>query len=166
MNHIALPRAQRGVTLIIGLIMLVMITLIVTSAFMLSHTNLKSVGNMQFRDESIAAANVAIEQVLASPFYVSPAAESINVDISKNGKPYTVEFMAPTCIRATQLGGTTAVGGGSSATLGLPSGAPPTYMTVWDFDATVTDSASGAFVRVRQGVHVLLTQAQYNAVCL
>ena len=77
MKRIPSPRAQQGITLIVGLIMLVLITLIVTSAFMLSHTNLKSVGNMQFRDESIAAANVAIEQVLASPFYISPAAESI-----------------------------------------------------------------------------------------
>ena len=66
MNRIALPRAQRGVTLIIGLIMLVLITLMVTTAFMLSNTNLKAVGNMQFRDEAIAAANVATEDVLSS----------------------------------------------------------------------------------------------------
>lgn len=166
MKPFKLQRAQRGVTLIIGLIMLVLITLMVTTAFMLSHTNLKSVGNMQFRDEAVAAANVAIEQVLASPFYNAPVAESINVDIGKDSKPYTVEFVAPTCIRATQIGGSNAVGGGSSTSLGLPPGAPPTYLTVWDLNATVTDALSGAFVHVRQGVRVLLSQAQYNAVCL
>lgn len=167
MNRIALPRSQRGITLVIGLIMLVLITLMVTTAFMLSNTSLKSVGNMQFRDEAIAATNKAIEQVLASPFTNAPAAESINVDINNdNTTDYVVEFAIPTCIRASELGGGGAAGGGNSISLGLPAGAPPTYNTVWDLDATVTDSISGASVRVRQGVRVLLSQVQYNAVCL
>jgi len=58
---------QRGATLIVGLIMLVLITLMVLSAFTMSSSNLKSVGNMQSRDEATAAANVALEQVLSSP---------------------------------------------------------------------------------------------------
>jgi hypothetical protein len=39
------------------------------------------------------------------------------------------------------------------------------YQTVWDLDANVTHLASGTTVRVRQGVRVLLSQTQYNAVC-
>jgi Tfp pilus assembly protein PilX len=73
MNQMTTPQKQRGVTLVIGLIMLVLITLMVISAFMLSNTNLKAVGNMQFRDEAIAAANVAIERSLAKTFTLVPS---------------------------------------------------------------------------------------------
>ena len=171
MNRIALPRAQRGVTLIIGLIMLVLITLMVTTAFMLSNTNLKAVGNMQFRDEAIAAANVATEDVLSSLLSggstVQPPERTISIDINNDGtSDYSVAISAPTCVRSTEIGGgASGPGTGSSVTLGLPSGTPPTYNTVWDVDANVTDAASGAAVRVRQGVRVLLSQAQKDAVC-
>ena len=94
--------AQRGAALLVGLIMLVLITLIVTSAFTLSTTDLKSVGNMQAKDEAIAAANQSIEQVLSSPFTTSPAAEDINVDINNDGiTDYTVHIATPTCVRAS-----------------------------------------------------------------
>src|SRR5687767_1480773 len=101
--------AQRGATLVIGLIMLVVITLLVTSAFTLSSSNLKSVGNMQNRNESIAAANKAVEQVLSSPFTAAPAAESIDVDIDNDGdQDYRVDFAAPVCVSASVLAGTIA----------------------------------------------------------
>ena len=83
--------AQRGATLVVGLIMLVLITVMVTSAFTLSSSNLKSVGNMQARDEAIAAGNRAIEQISASPFTDDPVAEEINVDIDTDGAPDTNE---------------------------------------------------------------------------
>ncbi len=166
LQRTAWPRAQRGVTLVVGLIMLVLITLVVTSAFMLSSTNLKSVGNMQFRDEALAAANKAIEQALASPFTTAPQSSQIDVDIDNNGSnDYEVNIAAPCFNRATQVGGAAAVtGGGSSVSLGFAPAPPPNFSTVWDFDAVVTDSnGSGASIRVRQGVRVLLTQAQYTA---
>jgi Tfp pilus assembly protein PilX len=59
-------RQQDGAALIVGLIMLVLITLAVTAGFTLSNTNLKSVGNMQSRNEAVAASNRAIEEVAAS----------------------------------------------------------------------------------------------------
>ena len=167
MNSAAFPHAQRGATLVVGLIMLVLITLMVTSAFMLSSINLKSVGNMQFRDEAVAAANKAIEQVLGSPFTAAPTEEEINVDIDNDGNiDYVVAIDTPTCIRASQVGGSAVLPGtGSSVTLGLPPSAPPSFNTVWDIDATVTSVGTEAFVRVRQGVRVLLSQVQKNSVC-
>jgi Tfp pilus assembly protein PilX len=158
---------QRGATLVVSLIMLVLISLLVTSAFTMSSTNLKSVGNMQNRNEAIAAGNKAIEQVLSSPFTDAPAAESIDVDIDNNGTmDYEVAFAAPTCLSGSRLASTVAPP--SSITLG-PAFAVATsdfYETVWDLDASVSDpSGSGASVRMRQGVRVLLSQIQYNAVC-
>jgi hypothetical protein len=43
---------QRGATLFIGLVMLVVLTLFALSAFQTSSTNLKTVGNMQEREEA------------------------------------------------------------------------------------------------------------------
>jgi len=161
------PSSQDGATLIVGLIMLVLITLLVTSAFTLSTSGLKSVGNMQSRDEAIAAGNKAIEQVVSSPFTNSPAGETINVDLNNDGiTDYVVVFNAPTCVSVAEIPGTAVAP--SSISLG-PTFSPSTsnlYETVWDLDANVTDpNGSGAVVRVHQGVRVLLTQIQITAVC-
>ncbi len=167
MNRPSLPRAQRGATLIVGLIMLVLLTLVVTSAFTLSTTNLKAVGNMQFRDEAIAAANVAIEQVLGSPFTEKPTSEGLIVDIDNDGNTdYVVAIATPSCIRASQVVGDVEAktGEGTSVTVGSVH-APLSFNTVWDIDATVTSAGTGASVRVRQGVRVLLLEAQKNKVC-
>lgn len=160
--------AQRGATLIVGLIMLALITVLVTSAFTMSNTNAKAVGNMQFRDEAIAAANKAIEQVLSSPFTNAPAGQAINVDINNDDAvDYVVQFDPPTCIRDSEL----VVSGAapSSVSLGTSFSLPTNtfYETVWDLSARVVEggNAGGASVHVRQGVRVLLTQAQYDAVC-
>lgn len=155
-------RNQRGVTLVIGLIMLVLLTLIVTTAFNLSTSNLRSVGNMQIRDEAIAAANIAIEMEVGSPFTNTPAAvDDRPVDIDNDGTTdYLVDIAQPQCIRASQairdvLTSVTLPGMSSS----------PYWNTIWDFDATVTDAKSGASVRIRQGARVLLTETQKDAVC-
>ncbi len=167
LRHSTSRRAQRGATLVVGLIMLTLTTLLVTNSFTLSTSNLKSVGNKQARDEAIAAANMAIEQVVSSPFTNSPASESIDVDLNNDGvTDYIVAFTQPTCVSATKIPGPPPPV--SSVTLGaaFTTATSDTYGTVWDLDANVTDpSGNGAAVRVRQGIRVLLTQTQYNAVC-
>jgi len=153
---------QRGATLIIGLIMIVLITLIVVNAFNLSSTNLKSVGNMQVRDEAIAAANTAVEAVIGSDFTTDAKASSDTIDINKDGvEDYTVAIAKPTCVRATRA----SEAAPSDVELGSEMSAGSTWNTDWDLDATVQDQASGASVRVRQGVRVLLAQAQKDAAC-
>jgi hypothetical protein len=171
MNRVTLPRAQRGVTLVIGLIMLVLITLIVTGAFMLSGNNLRSVGNMQYRDEAVAAGNSAIEQVISTTNFTTapPAPPPIQVDINHDGTPdFQVAVAAPACIRAVKFPTAGGSGTGSSVTLGL-GGALDYYNTLWDLNANVTDAAgiasTGATVRVRQGVRVKLSQPQCDAAC-
>jgi hypothetical protein len=161
------PHAQRGATLAIGLIMLVLITVLVTSAFNLGNTNLIAVGNMQFRDEAIAGANKAIEQVLSSPFTDAPTGQAIEVDIDNDDTPdYEVVFSPPTCISDSEI--VIAGSAPSSVTLGSSFAVAGStfHQTIWDITANVTDATgSGASVEVHQGVRVLLTQAQYDAVC-
>ena len=146
--------AQHGGTLVVGLIMLVLITLLVTSAFTLSNTNLKAVGNMQFRSEAIAAANKAIEQVVDTPFTVSPAAEEILVDVNNDDTPdFNVAIATPTCVRAIRVVSATI----SSGTLPVNMTKGGDWMTIWEIDATATGVAgatSGTSVRVRSAVRV------------
>jgi type II secretory pathway pseudopilin PulG len=159
-------RRERGATLVISLIMLVLLTALAASTFTLSSTNLKSVTNTQLRDESVAAVNAAIEQVITSSFATSPTAQAINVDLNNDGATdYTVQLSKPICVSASTI--TTTALPPSSVTLPAAfTSANSTYFeTVWDLDATVTDAASGASAHVHQGVRVLLTQIQYNAVC-
>lgn len=155
MNRTTLPRAQRGVTLVVGLIMLVLITLMVVTAFMLSSTNLKAVGNMQFRDEATAAANAAIETVL------STSLSATNTTVHIGGIAYDVAVATPTCLRAAMADP------GVKTSLSLPKAmsSGETWNVMFDIEATVNDSRSGAFVRVHQGVRALLTQAQKEAHC-
>ena len=163
-------RRQKGVTLIVGLIMLVLITLMVTTAFTLSNTNLKSVGNMQSRNESIAAANKAIEQVINSSafavgFNTPPTAQTVTLDINNDGvADYSVTVAAPVCIQATVVAGSQPTGSCSSVDVDIACGTAY-YSTLWDIDASVTDAVSGSSVRVRQGVRLELTEDQRNAVC-
>ena len=167
MRLVASRRDQRGATLVVGLIMLVLITVMVTSAFTLSTTNLQSVGNMQFRDSAVAAANKATEQLLSSPFTDAPVAEIINVDLDNNGTTdYEVAFDVPTCIGDAEI----VLSGSAPSSVTLPAsfGLPAStfHQTTWDLSARVSDAAvSGTSVHVRQGVRVLLTEAQYTAVC-
>lgn len=161
-SHVPGSQHQRGATLIIGLIMLVLVTLMVFSAFTMSSSNLKAVGNLQVRDESVAAANQAIEQVLSSPFTDAPVAQTINVDINKDGtNDFVVAVGVPTCIRALVA----ATAAPSDVELGASMSSGSTWNTEWDVDATVTDTTTDASVRVHQGVRVLLTSTQKTAVC-
>ncbi len=167
MRPSALQR-QKGVTLIVGLIMLVLITLMVTTAFTLSGTNLKAVGNMQFRNESIAAANKAIEQVVGINFQTGfttiPPAQTITLDINNDGvADYSVAVAQPVCIQATQVAGGT--GSCSSVTLPFSGCGTPNYSTLWDINATVTDIVSGASINVRQGVRVELDSDRKASLC-
>jgi len=155
MKRMVLPNAQRGATLVVGLIMLVLITLMVTTAFMLSNTNLKAVGNMQFRDEAIAAANAAIETVLST----SIKGTTTKVDIG--GVNYDVVVATPTCIRTTLAD----AGTKSSLSLPLAMSSGRIWNTIFDVEATVNDPRSGASVLIHQGVRTQLTEAQKVALC-
>jgi Tfp pilus assembly protein PilX len=160
----AATHRQRGATLIIGLIMLLLVTLVVGSAFTMSGTSLKAVGNMQAQNEALAAANIAIEQVVSSPFTAAPSAESINIDLNNDGiRDYTVQIATPICISEAEVPAVV-VGKESGVRAGVVTPASQ-WDTVWALNAQVTDPASGAVANVRSGVRVLLTQAQKIVVC-
>ncbi len=157
-------RNEQGAALIIGLIMLVLITLMLISAVNIGSANFRSVSNMQFRAEAIAAANQAIDQVVSSPFYVTPAAETIGIDVNNDGTDdYEVSIALPVCVSAAQASSPPP----SSVSLGPSMTLDPTWNTVWEIDATVTATGNvgQAGARVHSGVRQMLTQVQKNIVC-
>lgn len=96
---------QRGTTLLVGLIMLVLLTLIGLSAINSSTSNLKVVGNMQYQQEVLGAAQVSINKVLSKGSYFSDpstAPTSDTVDVTGDGTAdYTVALAQP-CILSTR----------------------------------------------------------------
>lgn len=80
---------QRGITLIAAVLMLLIFGLVTVAAFRNTLSSAQSIGNMQFRNESIAAANDTIDQLLSSDtFATQPQA----VTTQMNTTPNTVDI--------------------------------------------------------------------------
>jgi Tfp pilus assembly protein PilX len=137
---------QKGMTLVVGLIMLVVITLFVVSAIRLSTANLRTVGNMQARSEAAAASQRAIEDIMSSTAaFTAPEDVASPVTVDVNSTEYSVEIPTPVCVRSEPVTGNSYDNSG----LALQD-------TYWDVEATATNDASGASVTTHQGVRVRL----------
>ncbi len=172
MKPFRLPHSQHGATLVVGLIMLALITVMVTSAYTVSNSNLKAVGNMQTHNESIAAANKAIEQVVNSwDFASAPMADEIRVSIN-NDNPinYIVKIATPACVSSSTRAGSTDPGselrtGIDALTNGTGNSGTTSYSVVWDVAATVSGVGTNTSLVVHQGINRTLSQTQCNAAC-
>ena len=153
-RHQPLAR-QRGLAMVIGMIMLVLLTLLVVSAINSSSVNLRITGNMQAQDEARAMAQQAIERVLGvkANFYPTPTAQAATnyyVDNNSTGNAvYSVSVAAPVCKGAAkQFPGRTAdcING---ARAGLFC-----WDTLWEVVATATDTKTGVRQVITQGVAI------------
>jgi hypothetical protein len=159
------PRREGGMTLLVAMIILVMITLLAVSAYKVSNTNLKLVGSMQGRQEGQASAQAVIEQVLSSlQFTRAPAgvaAAHWGVDINGDG---TEDFNVllspqPKCIRIAPvvIGATPSAADYpciGSAVLGKAHLSSYCADTIWEITATTTDQLTAAKTTIKQGVAV------------
>jgi Tfp pilus assembly protein PilX len=180
-------QGQRGVTLIIALVMLVALAMLGIWAYNGSTTNTRIVGNMQVRQEALDAAQAALETTISSALFTTApaavAASAVNVEV--NGVNYAVSLKdkngdkKPACYRAKPIKSKDLNFNseadrkcmqGTPGTLGIESEVPPTSITTgdslcseteWNVYAEVTDPQTGAFVAVNQGVgaRVLTTAA-------
>lgn len=161
MNKTVSVQKQRGATLAIALIMLMMLTLMISGTTSLTTSNSVAVNNMQVREEAIASANAVLEQIIGSDFTAAPAAQDLTIDINNDSvTDYTVAIAEPVCMRATQASTTSL----SSASLSAMS-SQGSWNTMWELTATVNDVVTGASARVRAGVRVMLSEVEKNAVC-
>ena len=165
--------SQSGATLVVSLIMLTLITLMILAALAIGLANFRTVSNMQFRDEAIAAANKALDQVMSTPFTVTPAAEEVFVDLDDDGKfDYRVNIATPQCIKAALDANTPP----SSLSLPPEMAEASNWITTWEIQATVQGistipligvvNAGDASVDVRTGVRVLMSAFQKDTVCI
>lgn len=153
-------RSQKGVVLVVGLIMLLLVTLLVSSAFTMSSGGLDAVGNQQWRSEAVAAADVALEQVIGSAFDVNPVAQQIGVDLNQdNVNEYVVSVSQPVCERATLAGAA------APSSVTLPGISNSTWNVVFAIQSSVQDPVTGASTRVRSGVRVLMNDSQKQIRC-
>lgn len=115
-------RHQQGITLLIGLIMLIMLTLMGVAAFKFSNLNSMMAANSQHRMEATRAAEQSLEEVISSAniaLVEPPLAEgwtkngtmySKNVVVSvnggadgKGGASYNIELTRTPCISASAI---------------------------------------------------------------
>jgi Tfp pilus assembly protein PilX len=172
------PHKQRGITLFVALVMLVMVTLLAVSSFRVSNTNLKVVASMQGKGEATSAAQAAIEQVLSSAaFAADPAAVAavpITVDMNGDGKAdYSVDIQPkPACLKArptnpaeldiTKDSDRPCFG---TALIGQANLATSCAETIWEVSAKTKDTLTGAETLVRQGVSMRTSTTEAESSC-
>jgi len=185
-----LPSRSRGATLVVALIFLVLMGLFAISAFNSSGSNMRVVGNTQARQESTAAAQLALERTISSSdFVANPAgveSTPIRVDMDGDGKvDYTAKMTpAPKCFRAqaiTKLPPAPKRGsdvyspcrtrqqqGGTFEEYATPSGEidPESCAnTEWNVRSTVSDPSTHTEVALNQGVAVVAFGNQVSSQC-
>ena len=147
-------RGQRGATLLVTLIMLVVLTLFAVTGFNLSSVNLKIVGNFQQAKEVEATVQDALERVLSSIkiFANSPlVAVCMPSDTAPTGTapnlscpaPADVLIAKPKCNYSTAATGYT-----------KKLGELTPEDTNWEIRASYTDPLTKAAAAVVQGVSV------------
>jgi Tfp pilus assembly protein PilX len=107
-------RRQQGMTLVIGLIMLVMISLAAIASYQMSKTTLEVVGNMQYLNEAIASADSVLQEAMSrEAMFTTPTNVLTNTCGANNTKCFDynndgtndvrVTLQAPACVRAQAL---------------------------------------------------------------
>jgi hypothetical protein len=161
--------AERGSTLVVSLILLVILTLLVVTNINMTSVNSKIAGNMQYKSEANSAAQIALEQVISSNFTTNPQPLTVPVDINNDGvADYNVQVPAPNCLSALPIkqnqlnpanpddAGCLADGAVQNAGIvGALSGNSNCSNTQWDVQGNVLDvNGSGVNVTAHQGVTV------------
>jgi hypothetical protein len=80
--------AQRGSTLLVVMIFLLIFGIMTASAFRGSLTSAQAIGNMQWRNEAITAANDAIDRLLSSADF---ATKTVQVTQDVNAAPFPLD---------------------------------------------------------------------------
>jgi Tfp pilus assembly protein PilV len=81
-------RSQRGSTLLVVMIFLLIFGILASSAFRGSLTSVQAIGNMQWRNEAVTAANDAIDRLLSTADF---ATNTATVTANVNAAPFQVD---------------------------------------------------------------------------
>lgn len=169
---------QRGATLIVALIILVLLTMMAITSLNLGESNLRIVANEQNRAESMAVAQEAIEVAIsstrfmenASSVYATPcsAANTYCKDVNADGNNDVVVTLSPPprCVTAKYLKNTDlnlldkeelGCVVSTRQSFGVADTTTDTSLcadAIWEVNAVAEDATTKAKVTVSQGVKV------------
>lgn len=162
-------RTQRGATLLVAMIFLVVLTLIVVSSMRATNVNTRVVGNMQTQKEAEAAAQMAIEDAISGDFTKAPKTNVVDVDVNNSGQSGSTYKVAvtPTCIakqpiRTVELDVASAAdqpcfASGAAQNTGIASGAPSGNSlctnAMWNLEGVTTPpNSTQPAATINQGV--------------
>ncbi|MEK9802390.1 MAG: pilus assembly PilX N-terminal domain-containing protein [Curvibacter sp.] len=179
---------QRGATLIVTLIFLMVMSLLSVTLFNITSTNTRITGNAQVRNEALAAAQVALASTISdTQFATNPAliaATPFTVDVDGDGRvDYSVKRdPRPRCnkvktLKANELdpaipadlacmGSAAASNSGiDSALTGSATGDSMCANSEWNIRASVSDPASHVEVAINQGVSLRVLVSDADSAC-
>ena len=166
--HRLLARRERGATLLISLIMLVVLTLFAIAAIRTGNIGFKIVGNQQAQKLMEAAAQQAVEQAISNlgnfdPLTIVPPSTTVAQRVCVNAAAGDPPAVGPTssCTSGTQVD-VAPVRCISTKRSQFDSLTQPmaTYDNVWEIVATVTDTLTGAKATYHQGVKIRMLSSQ------
>jgi Tfp pilus assembly protein PilX len=172
-------RRQRGITLVVALIMLTLLTLLALTSFNLGKANMDIISNMQQRDEAIAAAQEVLEETISSTRFITSPNDAIGapcngnsntrcIDNNGDGTPDITVLLspAPNCVKAQSIkvsaldvsraddAGCSLGAAQNFGVSGAVTGDSLCADSLWEIHASATDAVSAAAVEVTQGVSV------------
>jgi Tfp pilus assembly protein PilX len=183
---------QRGVTMFMALIMLILLTLFAVTTFNLGKSSMQIVGNFQHKNEALAAAQEAIEQALSttrlitnpSTIFLTPCSlgnnNCIDVDVNGDGtNDITVQLTPqPTCVKAqivpnAQLNFANAEDlacsiGPQQGTFGIggvPTGNSQCTDSIWEVRAVASDVTTQASLTATEGAAVRVPNTVVATYC-
>jgi Tfp pilus assembly protein PilX len=180
---------QQGMTLIVALVMLVLITMLAMTTFNLGKSSIQVVGNMQNRDEGVAASRQVIDEALSSTRFFNTPADALAspcdgsntrcLDMNGDGKAdvQTVLSPPPSCVKArsiksseldftnTEDQGCVLGGSQSFGVAGTVTGDSLCADSTWEVSAVSTDQVAQTSVQVVQGVAVRVAKDDIEASC-
>lgn len=178
-------RAQSGATLVVTLVMLLLVGLVAATSIVGSGRNLQVAGNMQARNEALAAAQSLVEETISSGAFardpLAAAAVPYPIDLDADGRPDHVARLdpAPACLRVRPVRmveldpavpGDIACMGSAALMPGrdfaaVTSGDSLCHETTWNVASSVAEETTGAQVRVHQGVVLRLPVTDVANAC-
>lgn len=170
-------RRQRGATLLVGLIMLILVTLLAVSSFNLGKSNLQIVANMQHRTENMESAKATIEEVISKTTFATTPNAALTTGCATNTKCFdvngdgtddiTVQLTPAPCIKKSQVIKNSQLdmskeddsdcSTGQTQNLGVSGAATGDSLcadTVWEITAVAADAVTQARYTAVQGVAV------------
>lgn len=180
---------QQGITLVTALIMLLLLTILALTSFSLGNSNLRVVGNMQRREQALAAAHQVLEETISSAQFATTPDNAVPnpcgapnqrcIDADGDGKTDIKVTLSPppACSKVQPIKNSDlnlndsedagcAVGASQNfGVAGATDGNSDCDNSVWDVSAVATDTATQASVKVVQGVAVRIARDDVASNC-